>query len=64
MADNLDFSADEFHKMSHEERLGLCRKLAERARALARLAGSDHREAYLRIAWEWDNLTQEMKRLD
>ena len=38
MDDDLDFTAAEFHEMSNAQRIGLCRRLAERARKLAELS--------------------------
>ena len=64
MDDHLDFSAEEFHKMSYKERVQLCRRLAKRARKLAELSSPNQREPYHRIAGEWEKLADEMERLD
>ena len=53
-----DFSLDEFDRMSHSERIALCRQRASQAREDA--AQSKHREALLRLAEDWDNLADEM----
>ena len=60
--DDLDFNAEEFVRMSHDERVAICRQLAARARELAELGDVKHRESYLKIASEWDKLVDEMKR--
>jgi hypothetical protein len=60
--DDLDFNAEEFMRMSHDERIGICRQLAVRARELAELGDVKHRSSYLKIAAEWDKLADEMKR--
>ena len=60
--DDLDFNAEEFIRMSHDERIGICRRLAMRARQLAELGDVMHRESYLKIASEWDKLADEMKK--
>jgi hypothetical protein len=63
MRDDLDFTAEDFHKMSNADRMQLCRKLASRARELARLSGPDQQEPFRRIARDWDKLADEMERL-
>jgi hypothetical protein len=64
MADALDFTADEFKKMTHEQRIRLCRRLAARARDLATCSAPNQRGPYLRIAAEWETLADEVERLD
>ena len=60
MVDELDFNAEEFSSMPVSERVKLCRLLAVRARQLAEL-GPRYRDAYLRIANEWDTLGYEIE---
>jgi hypothetical protein len=62
MADDLDFSAEEFLHMSSRARVRLCRKLAERAQALAGAAEPHHRDAYAKIAEQWRILADEIER--
>ena len=62
MDDELDFSAEEFQKMSRRQRIRLCRLLSERARKLGALSNTSQREPYLRIAEEWDKLATEIER--
>ena len=64
MDDELDFSAEEFQKMSRRQRIRFCRLLSERARKLGALSSTRERGSYLRIAEEWDNLATELERLD
>jgi hypothetical protein len=59
MADDLDFSAEQFGKMSKGDRVRICRRLAERARKLADLSSPKHREGYLVIARQWDKLASD-----
>jgi hypothetical protein len=59
--DDLDFNAEEFMRMSFNERIGICRRLAARARQLAELGDEKYRASYFKIAAEWDKLAEEMK---
>ena len=61
MASNLDldFTAEEFGRMSNAERVALCRMLARRAEQLAANDGK-RREAYLQIAKGWTALADDM----
>jgi hypothetical protein len=61
MFDDLAFNAEEFSSMPVSERVKLCRLLAVRARQLAELGGPRYRDAYLRIANEWDTLGYEIE---
>ena len=63
MGDELDFTAEQFSKMSNAQRVDLCRQLAERARAMAAHA-SVHSEDHLRLAEEWERLACEIKQQD
>ena len=62
MPTELNFNADEFLKLSSLERVGLCRTLADRARALSDKAHANHRDAYAEIARQWTRLAEEMER--
>ena len=62
MADDLNFTPDDWANMPVSQRIGLCRRLALRARELGKRAHPDHAAAYLRIADEWDKLGAEMER--
>ncbi len=62
MPKELDFNADDFLKLSIVERAGLCRTLADRARALSDMAHANHRDAYAEIARQWTRLAEEMER--
>ena len=64
MAEELDFSAEEFTNMSTSQRVRLCRLLAVRARKLAELSGGDYAANYRRIADEWDQLAVEIEKQD
>ena len=58
----LDFNAKEFMRMSHEQRIGIYRQLANRARTIAGLSHANSSSAYLRIADEWDKLAEDMEK--
>jgi len=60
----LDFSAEDFSKMSDSQRVRLCRLLAARARQIAVLSSLEHRANYLRIASEWDKLATDIEQQD
>jgi hypothetical protein len=64
MADELDFDAKEFAAMTTKQRIRICKLLAERAREIAELAHAEHREAYLRIAAEWEKLARDIAQED
>jgi hypothetical protein len=65
MGDELDFSAEEFAKMSASQRIRICRLLAKRALKLAELSGSgEHAANYRRIAEEWETLAADIERQD
>jgi hypothetical protein len=61
--DDLDFTADEFEKMSYRQRIRLCKLLAERARKIAESSDPRMRASYVCIAGEWDKLADDMERL-
>jgi hypothetical protein len=61
MTDGLDFSAEEFRRMSIPERLRLCRRLARRAELLAD-NDPDRRDIFLQIARGWDALAENLER--
>jgi len=54
-----DLSLVEFDRMSHRERIALCRQRASQAREDA--AQAKHGEPFLRLAEEWENLAEEME---
>ena len=62
MSGELDFDANEFQKMSHGQKIRLCRLLAERARNMGLLTPAEKRGPYIRIAYEWDQLADEMEK--
>jgi len=62
MAGDLDFSPDEFQKLSVAERIARCRQLSARADELAQQAHNPHRVHYLQIARQWTMLADEMER--
>ena len=61
ITDDLDFTAEEFAKMSASDRARICRRLAERARKLADLSSPQHREGYLVIARQWESLANDIE---
>jgi len=62
MSGDLNFSPEEFQKLTVGERIALCRKLAERAQEHAERAHAPHRAQYLDIASQWRMLAEEMER--
>ena len=56
---DLDFTAEDFGRMSNAERIALCRKLARRAEQLAANDGK-RGDAYLQIAKGWTALADDM----
>jgi len=62
MAHKLSFDAEQFLAMSVEDRVQLCRQMAERAQELADAAAPKFRADYLEIAKHWLTLADEMER--
>jgi hypothetical protein len=44
--DELEFDAAEFQKMSHKQKVRICRRFAVRAREMGAVAPSEHRTPY------------------
>ena len=56
------FNAEEWQGLTNEERIRRCRLWAHEARKLAEGATPDLREAYLRIASQWQTLGEDIER--
>jgi len=61
MVSELTFDAETFLALPINERVQLCRQLAQRAQALADAADPKFRESYLDIAKNWLKLAAEME---
>ena len=61
MATELSFDAEAFLALPLEERVHLCKRLAERAQELADAAAPHYRACYLDIAERWQLLAGEME---
>ena len=57
----MDFDAEAFLKLPLQERVKLCRTLAERANKLAASASPKYRGFYSEIAKQWLMLAEEMQ---
>lgn len=62
MATELTFDTETFLALTINERVQLCKQLAQRAQALADAADPKFREGYLDIAKSWLKLADEMER--
>jgi len=62
MATELNFDAETFLALPINERVQLCKQLAQRAQALADTADPKYRASYLNIARSWLELADEMER--
>jgi hypothetical protein len=60
VSDDEEFNAEAFLKLPVKERVKLCRRLAERAEALAAQASPKYRGYYAEIAKQWQTLAEEM----
>jgi hypothetical protein len=56
-----DFNADEFWKLSPEERAQICIRFAERSQALAMIAPSVEKQILMTIASQWLHLMDVIK---
>ena len=64
MAHKLSFDAEQFLAMSVEDRVRLCRQMAERAQELADAAAPKYRADYSEIAKHWLMLADDMERVE
>ena len=62
MATELSFDAETFLALPINERVQLCKQLAQRAQALADAADPKYRASYLDIERNWLQLADEMER--
>lgn len=62
MSDDPGFDADEFIRLPIADRVRLCRRLAQRAQALADKAEPAFRHGYADIAKKWRQLADEMEK--
>ena len=61
----IGFTADEFLKLTAEERVKKCQKLAAEAQHLAETCSPEMRKAYLELVADWRALCEELtKELD
>jgi hypothetical protein len=61
VSDEEEFNAEAFLKLPAKERVKLCRRLGERAQALAAQASPKYRGYYSEIAKQWQTLADEME---
>jgi hypothetical protein len=61
LSEEIEFNAEEFLRLPLEERIRLCRRLAEHAQALGEQASPKYRDYYAEIAKQWQILADEMQ---
>jgi hypothetical protein len=64
MTDDFSFDAETFLALSVNDRVHLCKRLAERTQEMADAAEPKYRASYLEIARQWLDVAYDMLRAD